>query len=959
MTPTSDWERVRILFHEALGRPLEDRAAFLERECAGDGDLCREVESLLAAESAAGQFLETPAYRAEDDARAAPPTTLAAGDRIGDFEVLGALGSGGMGEVFRARDLKLHRDVALKLLPRPFARDPQRLARFERESRILASLSHPHIAAIHSIDQVDDLRLLVLELVEGPTLADRLGEGPLPQIEALEIARQLAEALEAAHDRGIVHRDLKPANIKTSPAGIKLLDFGLAKEHVRHASAVAPAEPAVGGTTDGLILGTCAYMSPEQARGKPVDKRTDIWAFGCVLFEMLTGRRAFAGETLSDTVAAVLERQPDWTRLPGATAPGVARLLRRCLEKDPARRLHDIADARLEIEDALLPAGAVVESRPRRDHVRTALLLLILAAGTLALGWWLRGRPDGARAERLPTYFTWSAPAGLALDSPAVISPDGRQIAFTARAGAEGPSRLFIRALHERDVRAIEGTQSAKQPFWSPDSRAIAYFARGRLMKVAIDGGAPVEICTAPDGRGGAWSRSGVILFTPMTIQAGLLRVSADGGTPVPATLLDTAHGENSHRWPAFFPDGVHFLYHARAISPERRGVYLGRVDRPAATGGEALFRSESEALYVPLDGADRGALLSVADGQIEARRFDANRNVLIGDPVRIGLPAASNTLYHAMMVSASADVLTYVADAIPFGHRFASVRRDGSDLRVRDERETQNWPRLSPDGRRIVRQRLDALPGRPALWAEDLERGIEVVITDEGVVPTWSPDGRKIAYLADVRKRPVVTIAAADGTGVLSTVACPAARCDPSDWSKDGLALLATVFDGDDQDVWLLSTTDPARSRPLLDGPFVERDARFSPDGRFVAYVSHQTGRPEVSVQAIEGTPRRDVISVGGGDQPVWRRNGGELFFVDPDGMLRSAPVRWSISGQPAFGSSAPLTVPRIGSGHWSTQYDVSPDGQRIYFLDRRLDPAPTGFGVVIGWRALLPRPD
>ena len=959
MSLTSDWERVRILFHEALDQPPEDRAAFLQRECAGDDDLRREVESLLAAERAAGQFLEAPAYRAKDDARAAPPTTLAAGERIGDFEVVAALGSGGMGEVFRARDLELHREVALKLLPRPFARDPQRLARFERESRILASLSHPYIAAIHSIEHVDDLHLLVLELVEGPTLADRINGGPLPQLEALQIARQLAEALEAAHDRGIVHRDLKPANIKTPPAGIKLLDFGLAKEHVRQAPSIAaPVEAAAPDrTTDGLILGTCAYMSPEQARGKPVDKRTDNWAFGCVLFEMLTGRRAFDGETLSDTVAAVLERQPDWTCLPAETAPGVVRLLRRCLEKDPARRLHDIADARLEIEDALVPDPIAPSSSRLRQYLNRGLLLA-LAATVLGVGWWLRSATGSASLAAPTTFFTWPVPAGLHLDSPAVVSPDGRVVAFTARPSPEKASRLFVRALQDREARAIEGTDWAKQPFWSPDSRAIAYFARGRLMKVAIDGGGPVEICAVRDGRGGAWGRSGVILFTPNVIQAGLLRVSAGGGTPLPATLLDTANGENSHRWPVFLPDGVHFLYHARAVSPERRGVYLGRVDRAAALAGEPLFRSESEAIYVPLDGEERGALISVTDGQVELRSFDVTRNALAGDPVRIGLPAASNTLYHPMMVSASTAVLTYASE-IPYGQRLASVRRDGTDLRIREERASQNWPRLSPDGRRIVRQRIDAQPGRPLLWVENLERGTQTILAEEGVLPVWSPDGGKIAYLAGVHAAPVLTIVAADGTGAVSTISCPAARCDPSDWSNDGRWLLVTVFDAGDQDVWLLSLTDPARSRPLLDSPFIERDARFSPDGRFVAYVSHQTGQPEVSLQAVEGAPRRDVVSVGGGDQPVWRRDGRELFFVDPDGMLRSAPVRWDVGGKPSFGSSGMLGVPRIGSGHWSTQYDVSADGQRIHFLDRRLDPAPTEFGVVIGWRALLPPPE
>jgi eukaryotic-like serine/threonine-protein kinase len=952
---SAPWNRGRALFQAALEHAPEARAAFLSEACLGDETTRREVESLLAAHDAAGPFLETPACRLAEDISLAAPA-LKPGDCLGSFDVIGALGSGGMGEVYRALDVKLGREVAIKVLPRAFAADPQRLARFDRESRIVASLNHPHIAAIHSVERDGDVHFLVLELVEGPTLADRLRRGPLAADEALALALELASALEAAHDRGIVHRDVKPANIKvTSSSGVKLLDFGLAREHAGHDAARADPQ-APEGTTDGLVLGTSAYMSPEQARGKPVDKRADIWAFGCVLFEMLAGTRAFRGDTPSDTIAAVLEREPDWSRLPAATAPGIRRLLRRCLEKSPQHRLHDVADARIEIEDVLANRD---EAPARiRSHGRLATIagLLTLFAG-IVLGWWLHSVSGRDQPASATTRFTWALPDDMGLDSPPTVSPDGQLIAFTATSGADSPSTLYVRPLNQIEAQPVAGTEGAKQPFWSPDSRSVAYFARGKLMKVALDGGAPVEICAAPNGRGGAWSPAGVIVFSPVLIESGLMRVSANGGTVEPATLLDGQHGENSHRWPAFLPDGIHFLYFVRALGEDRRGVYLGRIDRPASTPGAPLFQSESEALYAPFDSGDGGFLLTVAGGRIEARPFDPHRRLLTGDPRTIDLPAAGNTLYHAMMLSISADVMTHAGASVPAGVGIASIGRRGENPALGEKRAPEQWPRLSADGRRLARMRIDVVTGRSDVWVEDLVRGPQVRVNHEPIalLPVWSPDGERLAYLAGSIFTGVLTIAAADGTGDVSTVKCPGQRCDPTDWSRDGQWLLATVHGERDQDVWLLPTDGNGSARPLLVQPFPEHDARFSPDGRLVAYVSGETGRPEVSVQTIDGPRRREVISVAGGNQPVWSRDGRELFFVDPQGLLRSAPVSMSPDGRPAFGTPVLLDVPPIGSGHWGTQYDVSGDGQRIYFLDRRLEPPPSEFGVVVGWRGML----
>jgi hypothetical protein len=435
------------------------------------------------------------------------------------------------------------------------------------------------------------------------------------------------------------------------------------------------------------------------------------------------------------------------------------------------------------------------------------------------------------------------------------------------------------------------------------------------------------------------------------------MRVSESGGKGEPATLLDVQQGENSHRWPVFLPDGIHFVYFVRALDEDRRGVYVGRIDRPASVPGTALFQSESEALYAPLEGPDRGVLLTAKGGRIEARRFDAQRRLVTGDPSAIDLPAAGNTLYHAMMLGVSADVIAHAGSSVPFGARLASVGRNGKGPTLSDERRAQFVPRLSPDGRRVAYTCIDEAPGSADLWVEDLVRGtrVRVTRTPRATRPVWSPDGERLAYLDRFHWNDVLTVARADGTGVVSTVGCPTPRCDPTDWSPDGRWLLATVHKEGDLDVWLLPTKAGGTARPLLVQPFPEYDARVTRDGRLVAYVSEETGGREVSVRTIDGPPRREVISVGGGDQPVWSRNGRELLFVDPQGGLRSAPFSMAPSGRPVFGPAVRLDVPPIGGGHGSAQYDVSPDGRRILYFDRRLDPPPSEFGVVVGWRQML----
>ena len=946
MNGRTSWERVRHLFHEALGKPSRARDAFVAAARQHDTETRQEVRSLLAAYRQAAPFLQSGAVCLPDDLLT-PPPTLRVGDQVGRFKVTATLGAGGMGEVYRARDLQLARDVALKILPPAMAADPARLARFERESRVLAAIDHPNIAAIHSVEHVDGLLFLVLQLVDGPTLADLVKQRRLALSEALDIASQLARALEAAHDGGIVHRDLKPANVKVSSDGhVSLLDFGLAKD--RHGPASGHNE-----TVEGVILGTWGYMSPEQARGLPADKRTDIWAFGCILYELLAARPAFASDHPSDSIAAVLEREPVWSALPDEVSPRIRLLLRRLLEKDRANRLHDVADARLEIDDARKGHQPIEMVPPPRRWRRLSITAAVpvLAATALTTGWWIRERTGPADPPL--TRFRWTLPSGMLLQSAPAVSPDGRRLAFAASTSGAPPA-LYVRHLEDLEVRAIPGSQYAQQPFWSPDGKVLGFFARGALMRVALDGGAPVTITRVPgEPKGGAWGRDGTIVFSPAQIESGLWKVPSTGGTPEPATVLATADGDNAHRWPAFLPDGMHFVFFVRSNVAERRGVYLGRIDRYAAPA-TMLFHSESEAVFDRLTDHE-GLLLNVTDGYVEVRRLDLSR-LTASDPKRLAVSAGGSTPHQAAMLSVGAGLLAHADDSLPFGARLASVQLSGEDLRIASTRGIINWPRLSPDGTRLATARLDPLTGTADVWVDDLGRGTGIRATHEPIaarLPVWSRDGLRLAYVSGFNA-PALVVTAADGTSDATVIPCPWKQCEPTDWSGDGRWIVVQVPTEGQPDVWLLRADGTGEARPLLTAAYAERDARVSRDGRLLAYVSEESGRAEVSVRNIEGTPRRVVVSPGGGSQPVWLRDGRSLAFVDPDGALRLVSVVREGDGRLATTDPIRPAVPPIGVGHWFTQYDVSPDG-RVHFVDREPGPTPPEIGFVLGWHDLL----
>ena len=955
-------ERWRVLsdWHNTwLTAPADARDQLRASFAIDHPELRQLADELAASSGSADGFLETPALvlAARDLAQEEP--SLPEGTLIGPYRIVSLLARGGMGDVYRANDPRLDRDIAVKTLTNAERGDVQSIERFLQEARITASLDHPNIVKVFDVGMSNGRPYLVSELLDGEVLRMPIGRGPASEEDALRIACAVTGGLVAAHARGLVHRDLKPENIFVTRTGTaKILDFGIAK------LVQDPALPRGVATLSGVILGTAGYLAPEQIKGEAVDARTDLFALGSILFELMTGQRAFARDHTVDTLHAIVHDDPP-DLLPRGSA--LTTIVKRLLAKAPEDRFQSAADllwALQQIGPTEVRAASPRSTQSGRRFLRpgrgwaiagVASVAIVLAA---VLGWSLRERAQSPPIEPSLTQFTWSLPEGMGLDSAPVASPDGRRIAFTAISGGS-PSRLFVRSLDSVNATAVAGTDGAKQPFWSPDGGSIGFFALGKLMKVAVTGGVPVVICDAPDGKGGAWSPNGTIVFGPNMIFEGLVKVSANGGKVEPATLLDLDRGENSHRWPVFLPDGVHFLYYVRASVDERRGVYVARIDRPASIPGSPIFSSESEATFVPTSGRERGVLLSAADGRLQARPFDASTLRLVGDPRTLPVAVGANTPSHPVMLSASADLLATVASQTPYGLELGTVARDGTGIQM-SVRKAQNWPRLSPDGKRMALQIVDTTRGNPDVWVEDLQDGSLIRITaDTGsdFLPVWSPDGLRLAYGSGSLTERRLSIAAADAAGAAQELPCPGASlsCEPTDWSPDGRYLIVNTrsgMGGTRGDVWSVPVEAGGSAEAILSGPFPKYDARISPDGQWLAYVSEETGRAEVFVRAMSGPPRRFVASNSGGSQPVWRRDGRELFYVDLEGRLRGRSV-----GREArtLGTAVLLSVPLIGSGHWGTQYDVSPDGQRVYFIDRTPAPRPSEINVAIGWRAFL----
>jgi eukaryotic-like serine/threonine-protein kinase len=893
---------------------------------------------------------------------------LTAGSRLGTYEVLEPLGSGGMGEVFRARDSRLGRDVAIKALPEAFALDPDRLARFEREARLLASLSDPNIAGIHGLEEVDGRRYLVLECVEGPTLAERLATGPLPLEEALEVCRQIAAGVEAAHESGVVHRDLKPGNVKLTPRGeVKVLDFGLAKGGGATGDGSGPnlsASPTLpyGATLAGVILGTAAYMSPEQARGRLVDRRTDIWSFGCVLFECLTGRPLFEGETVSDLIARILQTEPDWSALPPATPPRVRALLARCLRRDPRERLRDIGDARIELAEVIAGRGADPGAAPAAAGVpvpaprwrRTlpwalaALAFVAAIASALVAG--------GPRAKPVPIHASLLPPAGSEFSSswtnpqPLAVAPDGSLLVFCARSG-EGADRLWVRGTGSPDARPLAGTEDASSPFFSPDGHSIGFFANGKLKRVDVAGGPVITLADANDPRGGTWGRDGVILFTADS-EGPVSRISAEGGAVSAVTALDTTLRETTHRYPSFLPDGRHFLYLARRVGAgagEGPAIYAASLDRSRRT---RVLGVASNVICAS------GHLLYVRGGILVAQPFDPGRLATTGPAVPLVDDLRWDERFSRGVFAASRNgLLAFMTGRAQTRTQLRWLDRNGHGLDRIGEAVDYTYggsPLISPDGGRAAMAVLNPDRGTSDVFVVELATGRRIRVTvDESDHPgcAWMPDGRQVV-VNDAHGACSLVMRAVGGTGA-DTVLTRPGWLWPTSATPDGRFVLFSDNRGQGgSDLLAAPVTGTEPPVPVAVGPAYEQSGQFSAEGRLVAYSSNESGRPEVYVVTFPGAGGKWQVSQDGGSEPRWGRDGRELFYVDRENRIISVEVLRSPSGFQA-GAIRPLFQFHGAGGNW--RYDVSADGSRFLVTVPPQDEAAPPVTLMTDWTARL----
>jgi serine/threonine-protein kinase len=881
------------------------------------------------------------------------------GQTLGHYRVLERLGAGGMGEVYRAADLKLGRDIAIKLLPDAFAHDPERLARFEREAHLLAALNHPNIAAIHGLEEAHGLRFLVLELVPGETLGQQLARGPLPADEAVRVMRQVAEALEAAHDRGIIHRDLKPANIKVTPQGqVKVLDFGLAKTYeAGPATTDSSNSPTltVGSSREGVILGTAAYMSPEQARGRLLDRRTDVWSFGCVFYEALTARPAFRGDTVTDTIAAIVKEEPDWKALPAETPGAVRALLGRCLQKDAQRRPRSLGDAMLVLDEALtapeaaeVPSAGVAAAQPAAPRWRTAVpwvLAGVLALAVVVANWQLmratRATPPGA------TRFLIAPPADVEIPESAfphvAFSPDGKGLVYVGRPAGK-QSQLYWRAFDRLDAQPIPGTADADRPFFSSDGKWVAFTGNRKLKKVSLEGGAPLELCDAEWG-GGAWLADGTIVFTPF-YAGGLMRVPAAGGQPEQLTTPDATTGELGHWWPQALPDGETILVTLFSAPLERSRIALLSLKTRQL---KVILEGGTHARYLP-----SGHIVFSRGTTLLAVGFDPARRQTFGTPVPVLDGVAFDLSNGNAQYSVSPDgALAYIPEAAFGGEsRLVWKDRQGKAQPVTEQPRRYGTPAFSPDGRRVA---VTVEGENTDIWVYDLERGGLSRLTFGPATdfhPMWTPDGKRVIYISE---RPVYNLywKAADGTGTEEPIWAGPYDTLPGSVSPDGKFVAYVESNPKTQgDILLLPLTGTRQPQPFLNTPFNEQNPAFSPDGRWLAYESYESGRPEVYVVPFPGPGERHQVSTDGGLTPQWARSGGELFYRRRDKLMAV-----SMRAAPSFSAGRPQEILDLPPLRRSRNWVPAPDGRRFLIVEPLPAKAPAQIHVVLNWAEELKR--
>src|SRR5262245_580055 len=964
------WRQVEILYYAALERESDERVAFLAETCAGDEELRREVEELLRYDGAAESFIKGNALAFE--ARRLEPVELSQtgpqllpGQHIGAYKILSLLAAGGMGVVYRAHDERLRRDVAIKVLPASFAHDADRLRRFRQEAQATSALNHPNIPTVYDIGTQDGAPFIVAELLEGEELRAQLESGALPVLRALEFAQQITAGLAAAHEKGIVHRDLKPENLFVTKDGrVKILDFGLAKLKPPQPGAVDTDAPTQKRLTDpGVVMGTMGYMSPEQVRGQETDHRSDIFAFGVILYEMLSGERPFRGASAIEVMNAILkEESPELGETNTKISPQLEKLVRRCLEKQPERRFQTAYDLCFALEALSAPSGARLEPAgvgPLRSFGQARLawaVAVLFSLVTLGLTWAYFMRQPTADAPEIK--FPIPPPEKSSFDHIAV-SPDGRWLAFTAATG--GKVQLWLRAFNSAEAKSIAGTEGAIHPFWSPDSRFIGFFVPGKLKKIEISGGLPVTLCDAGVPTGGAWSRDGVIIFSVLG-GAGVSSVSSAGGEVTSVLRPDYNRQETEFIAECFLPDGRHFLFSNRSAQKEVRGIYLASLD-----GGlnERLLGDAANAMYAAsgsASGTDGGYLLFEREGALMAQPFDAAQRRFTGDlfPVaaRVGTALGSTGSTRRMNFSVS-DTGILVFDPLPDRQRNQLVWMDrgGRKTGSLDGIDKVRMFRISPDGKRFVVSRYGS---NVDLYLSN--------VTGENVTPftfaprsdqfpVWSQDGSRIVWASNREGIFHLYEKAASGEGQDALLYRSDYFKFPTDWSRDGRFILYRVINPRTKyDVWVLPVgpqTVALSPFPILQTDANETAATFSPDGQWIAYNSDESGRYEVYVKRFPGSDGKRMVSTGGGIGPLWRGDGKELFYHAADGKLMAAQVKVGASFEASM--PAPLFEFRAGGNVITPYYDVTRDGQR-FLLSTIVEKEPNApLAVVVNWAAEL----
>ena len=885
--------------------------------------------------------------------------SLTTGTRLGPYEIVSAIGAGGMGEVYRARDTRLERTVAIKVLPDHLASSTEVRQRFEREAKTISALSHPHICALYDVGREGETEYLVMEYLEGETLSDRLGRGAMPLEQTLRYGVEMADALDKAHRQGIVHRDLKPGNVMLTKSGVKLLDFGLAKLAAPTNSQLSlTALPTQQGLTqEGTILGTFQYMAPEQLEGRETDARSDIFAFGAVLYEMATGRKAFSGASQASLIGAILHTEPaSISSVQPMTPPALDRIVKTCLAKDPEDRWQSAADIKRELR--WIGEGSLTEVLPlpvarrkNRERISWALTALALLLAIAAMARYKH------RAETVagPLRLSIVLPEKSALRAVS-LSPDGTKLAFVGR-DPSGKNLLWIRPLDSLAMQPLPGTENSSFPFWSPDSRFIGFFAEGKLKKIDASGGPPQTICDAPGNRGGTWNRDGVILFA--SVNSPLYRVPASGGVPTPVTQFEPSRGEDSHRWPFFLPDGRHFLYHVASFGSggqeEKMGIYVRSLDSKEES---FLLRANSTVAY-----AAPGYLLFFRDGNLLAQPFDAKGVRITGDPLAVAEQIQYFPQTHSALFSVSENgVLLYQAGSASGTAQLVWFDRSGKETGTLGGPGDQANPSISPDGKRVALNIVDKI-GNPDIWIYESSGGLPTRFTSDpafDALPIWSPDGRQIVFSSNRHGHADIYQKNSSGAGGEEAI-LPSERSKttkyPTDWSPDGRFILYRSLEPNTNlELWVVPVGGDRKPIPFIRKAFGVSNGQFSPDGRWVAYSSNESGKWEISVAPFPGPGGNWKVSSAGGSEPRWRRDGKELFYLAPDGALMVVDVKQGLT----FDADAPKPLfqtrlrQHIGALDLFS-YDVSPDGQR-FLLNTDVDEvASSPLTVVLNWTAGL----